>query len=314
MHLFQLTLGETIMADKVNTLFDEELSNLYEIARRAKNDNNAEQALRYYDKIMEKDPQSWEAYFYTTYFQSINCKIGEIEMAADRVRNCEKNVLLLVQKYTNSPQEILNEITTALLTISKLLFNATKSHYNEIELQIKSDYKPDYLNRSIATSNILFDYGDYVIEIFGDEYGLNIATPCWKEGIRQRQEIVSKLPMKNVDATQRCIKEYADKIKKYDAEYKLNGCYIATCVYGSYDCPEVWTLRRFRDNSLGTTCYGKLAIKLYYAISPTIIKLFGRTKWFNKFWEKTLNRLVNKLQNNGVLNTPYEDIDWTKNK
>ncbi|MDR0918559.1 MAG: hypothetical protein LBM93_04840 [Oscillospiraceae bacterium] len=24
-------------------------------------------------------------------------------------------------------------------------------------------------------------------------------------------------------------------------------CYIATAVYGSYDCPEVWTLRRFRD-------------------------------------------------------------------
>lgn len=31
--------------------------------------------------------------------------------------------------------------------------------------------------------------------------------------------------------------------------YTRKGCYVATCVYGSYDCPEVWTLRRFRDYS-----------------------------------------------------------------
>ena len=31
------------------------------------------------------------------------------------------------------------------------------------------------------------------------------------------------------------------------------GCYVATCVYGSYDCPQVWTLRRFRDNTLAET-------------------------------------------------------------
>lgn len=28
------------------------------------------------------------------------------------------------------------------------------------------------------------------------------------------------------------------------------GCYVATAVYGSYDCPQVWTLRRFRSFSL----------------------------------------------------------------
>ena len=34
---------------------------------------------------------------------------------------------------------------------------------------------------------------------------------------------------------------------------KKQGCYVATCVYGSYDCPEVWILRRFRDESLERT-------------------------------------------------------------
>ena len=33
------------------------------------------------------------------------------------------------------------------------------------------------------------------------------------------------------------------------------GCYVATAVYGSYDCPQVWTLRRYRDDTLAETWY-----------------------------------------------------------
>ena len=85
------------------------------------------------------------------------------------------------------------------------------------------------------------------------------------------------------------------------------GCYIATCVYGSYDCPEVWVLRRFRDNTLAKTCFGRLFIKIYYTISPTFIKWFGKTTWFKCFWKNKLDGFVNKLRNNGVEDTPYND-------
>ena len=88
------------------------------------------------------------------------------------------------------------------------------------------------------------------------------------------------------------------------------GCYVATCVYGSYDCPEVWTLRRYRDNTLGSTWYGRAFIRLYYAISPTLVKWFGKTKWFKKMWKGKLDRMVEKLQADGVENTPYEDKTW----
>lgn len=91
---------------------------------------------------------------------------------------------------------------------------------------------------------------------------------------------------------------------------KKQGCYVATCVYGSYDCPEVWTLRRYRDNTLGSTWYGRLFIRTYYAISPTLVKLFGNTKWFKKMWKGKLDRMVKKLQDNGVESTPYNDKNW----
>ena len=87
-------------------------------------------------------------------------------------------------------------------------------------------------------------------------------------------------------------------------------CYVATAVYGSYDCPQVWTLRRYRDEVLGSTWYGRLFIKLYYAISPTLVKFFGKTKWFQKMWKGTLDKMVGKLNDKGFADTPYQDKDW----
>lgn len=95
--------------------------------------------------------------------------------------------------------------------------------------------------------------------------------------------------------------------KDYDF---VQGCYVATCVYGSYDCPQVWTLRRYRDNTLGSTWYGRLFIRTYYAISPILVKWFGNTNWFKKLWKGKLDRMVAKLQSNGVEDTPYVDKNW----
>lgn len=88
------------------------------------------------------------------------------------------------------------------------------------------------------------------------------------------------------------------------------GCYVATAVYGSYDCPQVWTLRRFRDNTLASTWYGRAFIRTYYAISPTLVKWFGHTAWFKNMWRGKLDKMVNSLQKQGVESTPYQDKNW----
>lgn len=90
------------------------------------------------------------------------------------------------------------------------------------------------------------------------------------------------------------------------------GCYVATCVYGSYDCPQVWTLRRFRDDILAQSFAGRLFIRGYYAVSPTIVRWFGERKWFKSFWKRKLDALVTKLRNSGVEDTPYKDKQWKK--
>lgn len=113
--------------------------------------------------------------------------------------------------------------------------------------------------------------------------------------------------------------EIQDEIAKtekraYDEEYvrlsKINrtGCYVATAVYGSYDCPEVWTLRRYRDNMLNKTWYGRAFVKCYYAISPTLVRWFGQTSWFRRMWKAPLDRIVMNRQSKGVQDTPYDDL------
>lgn len=85
------------------------------------------------------------------------------------------------------------------------------------------------------------------------------------------------------------------------------GCYIATAVYRSYDCPQVWTLRRFRDLKLAATRCGRAFIAVYYAVSPKIVCWFGSTRCFQRICRMLLDHFVCKLQKDGYESTPYLD-------
>ena len=104
-------------------------------------------------------------------------------------------------------------------------------------------------------------------------------------------------------------KEYVSYLQHSSAAPRMQkrGCYIATAVYGSYDCPEVWTLRRFRDYSLDKTFPGRVFIKFYYAISPKLVKWFGKSMIFKSMCRRPLDKLVSLLRVKGYKNTPYYD-------
>ena len=77
----------------------------------------------------------------------------------------------------------------------------------------------------------------------------------------------------------------------YDPEYEKliamgedgdEGCYVATCAYGSYDCPQVWVLRRYRDNFLKKTAAGRRFVRFYYSVSPGLVRRFGGVCWLRR--------------------------------
>ena len=295
---------------KVDT--SDELKNLYEIARRAKDSNNSENAAKYYDMILVKDPSSWEANYYVVYFKSMGCKIAEIWSAASDMANCQSSVVELIkEKETDETlqRSALAEISLRNTMISSMLFNAAKSHYEGIDASIQHNYIQEYCNNAATSAQIMYNFGDEVDAKFEGKFS-DISIQGWKSAIDIHKEYVKYLQDKTGNIN--IINSYGDKIRKYDSSFTnptvdTSACYVATAVYGSYDCPEVWTLRRFRDNTLAETWYGKSFIKMYYAISPTLVRRFGNTTWFKTLWRKPLDKLVNALNRKGVENTPYQD-------
>lgn len=130
------------------------------------------------------------------------------------------------------------------------------------------------------------------------------ASPSQKEALKLED------PGKLVDMVARDGANTYFKLKSSTSSTSSGGCYVATAVYGSYDCPQVWTLRRFRDNDLARSWYGRAFIRTYYSISPTLVKWFGKTEWFKRMWRGRLDRMVAKLNANGTEDTPYDDKIW----
>jgi hypothetical protein len=83
-----------------------------------------------------------------------------------------------------------------------------------------------------------------------------------------------------------------------------------TAVYGSYDCPQVWTLRRYRDNILAESFFGRAFIHLYYAVSPTLVRWFADSCLFKRFLRPVLDKMVDRLKRDGIADTPYNDRQW----
>lgn len=103
-------------------------------------------------------------------------------------------------------------------------------------------------------------------------------------------------------------KEELNRFEANNSIKKKEGCYVATCVYGSYNCPQVWILRRFRDMFLKQYFWGRCFVKIYYYVSPSLVKLFGNNESFKILCKKELDFLLDELYHKGYSDAPYEDI------
>ena len=57
---------------------------------------------------------------------------------------------------------------------------------------------------------------------------------------------------------------------------KSGNCFIATAAYGTSMCEELNMLRRFRDETLLNTLYGKAFVATYYKVGPKVARLISR--------------------------------------
>lgn len=167
-----------------------------------------------------------------------------------------------------------------------------------VEINDRTHTEKDRRERDEKVKSILEEAGIPLVTLW-TEYGISGSY------IKKRLDEALASPV-----TRKHNFEYGkskNKDKKQEIGGKKQGCYVATCVYGSYDCPQVWTLRRYRDISLASSFLGRAFIKLYYAVSPTLVRLFGRAEWFRSLWKPFLDRKVERLNAAGFADTPYTD-------
>lgn len=307
--------GSTVRVDN-SSYIQKSLEN----ARRAKAKEDWEECEKYYNMVEQYEPNNIEAIFYSSYGKAKMAMVESDKYKRGQKVNVLKNSISVIDdNYDNSPAK----------------YEENKKMIEQIHSDLMKLVNGGFVYNTTTSNNVTTNDSEYTYDMF-----INLCLG-WIESLQNIIKVISE-PKKTVYlwklireayayvyskyVNRKYLGSFAEKYKekviqtdaiitKLDPSYQprelpKQGCYVATCVYGSYDCPQVWTLRRYRDYTLAKTWYGRAFIHTYYAISPTIIKLLGNTDWFKKMWKSKLDRMVDDLQHKGVKDTPYQDRRW----
>ncbi|MDE6175489.1 MAG: hypothetical protein K2F88_08010, partial [Duncaniella sp.] len=313
----KLMSGNTVKIEGAVKLdMSDELSNFTVLAHRATEAKDWDRAYIYYEKILLMNPDDWEANFNVQYYKTFSARQENILMEIDsRLDIFRRNIPylnnLLAKEY--SPAEYFNripEIWDPVVKNCNMIWNDHVTRLSKVAGFSMNDAKQKvqeeifgYVQKNMpAIINFLTELLCNIDLTFG---------PIIQVWVISNAKATIVLANRTPKCDPSAIERLSALVKKYEKDYvvpKKKACYVATAVYGSYDCPEVWTLRRFRDSFLAESWYGRAFISIYYTISPTCVKWFGESRWFKNLCAVPLNKFVKYLQGIGVENTPYNDL------
>jgi len=106
------------------------------------------------------------------------------------------------------------------------------------------------------------------------------GTNEWSSNLELQPEAINKLKTR--------IKFFEDKIRGHEPNYQppsteskaSGGCFIATACFGGENHPKVLLLRRYRDEVLIYSTFGRAFVAYYYRYSPPIASRLRHSKQF----------------------------------
>ena len=300
------------------------------LASRAYENEEYDQAYEYYTKLLEIDTDNWFYIFRKGICSSKKSNLVEFRVD-DVVKSCKDALKTVEEKEENEIREIKYIMAKEINDIAIEFRRIAANNYNKYwELNSSApeywarvlkcaecdEYAYTLLDDYVKTEKREFDLYKTILKNLIYWYVEVCANRKYKSGSNQYGAVYKVISYRDTLRPPILAKydKYVAFLKQYDPTYVApkiarqgSGCYVATCVYGDYDCPEVWTLRRYRDTRLKSTWYGRTFVKIYYIVSPKIVKIFGKTKYFNKLFRKILDRKVNRLKQKGYESSYYED-------
>lgn len=208
--------GSTVKVDSTDSL-----ENSRQLARRAKEAGNSENAEKYYSLVAMQDPNDWEANFYTVYYSSMQTNIAGIANAAIRVANSLSSVLNLIKKADVAVQNsAVKEVRSKCGDFADMLEKSAVSHYNGIDESIRDKYKGELKQRREACRDMLYLLGDLIEANFGGNPVCCVqAALAWKQGTQIHGRILGKGAAESEFTFDEKLYKYERKIGKYDSSY-----------------------------------------------------------------------------------------------
>lgn len=137
-----------------------------------------------------------------------------------------------------------------------------------------------------ASSTIL-DYQAFIGKYPSSDFAIDA-----QQIINDEQAWAKAVAIDQKDAYKDYLANFPNGRHKEEAQNKARACYIATMVYGDYNCPEVVTLRAFRDDVLRRSRAGQAFIAFYYRHSPKWVEILEEKKHVNSLIKAILNVFI----------------------
>lgn len=219
----------------------DELKKLYQAARNARETSDYTTALRHYENISSKDPDSWEALFYLVILKTNSIKNGEIGSSALKVTNCLNRVFQLIKTNVTEyderkkcVKEVIDQCYETALGLSLASQNFYKSvtKGNGVRMLtgiIGAVSSISSTGNALAENQTRYAYISHIMCTCGDEIEHNFGL---EDNDYRKYAVLSWKHMLEFDMTYKNMHgshifediklgKYVDKIKEYEPECGL---------------------------------------------------------------------------------------------
>lgn len=219
----------------------EDLKKLYQAARNARETCDDATALKHYENISAKDPDSWEALFYLVILKTKSIKNGEIASSAISVANGLNRVFQLIKETVsdkNEQKKCVKEVVEECLETSVRLLFASESFYKTVtkgnglialtgvigaasSLNSTGNALVENKERYSFIADIMCACGDNIEHYFDlqDKDYREYAVSSWKQMIDLDVQYKMRHGSYVYDKQKR--ERYINKLNKYEPSYRI---------------------------------------------------------------------------------------------
>ncbi len=223
------------------------------LARRALETGDYSGAIHYYEKVLLRNPNDWEAYFATIFIKTINCKNYEIKDSVEAFTNSIPKTFDLIDLLDSGEQlDAINKVCNSAVSICENLPNSAWNYYRSTVNTNNGLQKISELAQNKnECAGCMYTVGNQLetryLEIYPELKGQMLRT--WKLGVQIQQNTLINVYGQNKKIIKSDISEISRKIQMYDPNFTT-----ANNSYGQ----NVSRTNAFSSSSLGLADNAKL--------------------------------------------------------